>query len=674
MDQARQKRDRRTAWLGILGGILLVTLVGQLLLLRFGSGLARLSYDLPFALKHQQVPEELVMVFLDPKIKAGLGQSADQPLDRRFYAQLLDRLTSEGARLVVFDILFDSPQAQSNADAEFVEAIRRHGRVVLVGAHIQQWSGDIVTSIALPPIATLKDAAAGWGLANVPIDPDLEVRTLGTGTEELPSVSWAAAALLGAETSRDPASRQRARWLNYYCAPSALNAVNLDHALEANALPPGFFRDKIVVVGSRGEGGISGAERDEFRSPYSVFDELAGRRATLAPGATLHAFALLNLVRGDWLNRLTSAQESVLVLIWGVLICIGLLWLRPWSAIVAALLVFCGFTLAAVWLQARHQLWFSWIAPAGVQTLIALLWSVGFRYLTETRRRRRIQHALAVYLSPHMAERVANSDFDLSLGGKEMHATIMFTDLEGFTAMTERMPPAEVSRILISYFTETTRAILEKDGMIIKYMGDAVMAAWGTLPPNPRSAQTAVEAALKMRKAGGKEIAGRHFRTRIGINTGLVLAGNLGSEFRFDYAAIGETTNVASRMESMNKYLGTDILITEATRRELDGQFAVRLLGEFILAGTTRPIHAYEVVGATFELNPPPPWMEQFAQGLNYFKQREFDAAEVSFQKVSELRGIPDGPSEFYLKEMARQRIKPTADTPWDGVIRFESK
>jgi len=679
MDQARQKHDRRTTRLGILGGILLVTFIGQLLLLKFGtdqktglslgSGLTRLSYDLTFALKPlkaKPVPEELVMVFVDPKVKAGLGQPTDEPLNRRFYKQLLDRLTREGARLVVFDILFDT--ADVNADAEFVEAIRRNGRVVLVGDNIQQWSGDIATYVALPPVASLKDAAAGWGLANVPIDPDLEVRTLGAGTEELPSVSWIAATLLEAKVTHDEA-RLRERWINYYCEPKALRAVNLDHALMPDGLQTDFFRDKIVVIGSRGgEGGIAGAARDEFRTPYSLMGE------PLAPGASVHAFALLNLVRGDWLTRLTFAQESFLVLIWGILISVGLLQLRPWSAIIAALVAFCGFTLVVVWLQTRHQIWFSWLAPAAVQTFVAMLWAVGFRYLTETRRRRRIQHALAVYLSPHMAERVANSDVDLSLGGKEMHATIMFTDLEGFTAMTEKMPPSEVSRILISYFTETTRAILEKDGMIIKYMGDAVMAAWGTLPPNPRHAQTAVEAALKMRRAGGKEIAGRRFRTRIGVNSGLVLAGNLGSEFRFDYSAIGETTNVASRLESMNKHLGTDILVTETTRREVDGDIAVRALGRFVVAGTTRPLGIYEVVGQNSDFGPPPPWLEQFAKALAHFQQREFDTAEDLFHQVSELRGVPDGPSAFYLKEIGRQRANPVTDRVWDGIIHFESK
>src|SRR5262249_47460894 len=153
----------------------------------------------------------------------------------------------------------------------------------------------------------------------------------------------------------------------------------------------------------------------------------------------------------------------------------------------------------------------------------------------ESFRRWRLRRAFAAYLSPHMADRIAESGFDLSPGGKEIDATILFTDLEGFTRMSETMPPAEGSRVLISYFNETTRAILDRNGTIIKYMGDAVMAAWGAPLADARPAQNAVLAALGMRQAGSKDITGRRLRTRFGINSGLVLAGNLGSEFRFDY-------------------------------------------------------------------------------------------------------------------------------------------
>jgi len=668
MDASKPQRDRKPPRLALLGGVVIVVLVGELLLQSLGDGVARWSYDAPFPWKQRKVPEELVMVYLDPKIKSNLGQSTDEPLDRKFYVRLLDRLTADGARLVLFDILFDSPGANPAVDAEFAEAMRRNGRVVLVGYLVNQFQGSVVTTAPMPPTPVLAQAAAGWGLAEISPDPaDNCVRILDPGSEDFPSASWTAATVLDAAVTKRPEARRNQRWLNYYCEPLLLHSVNFDEALDRDQLRRGYFHDKIVVVGSRPRGGgVAGAERELFKTPFTRYDT--------ASGPAIHALSLLNLLRGDWLTRLTFAQEAALVFLWGILISILLPRLRPWLALVVAVTTFGGLAAVSVWLQMRYHVWFAWLVPFAVQTSVALVWSVGFRYLVETWRRLKLRRAFAAYLSPHMADRIADSDFDLALGGKEIHATIMFTDLEGFTSMTERMPPSEVSRILISYFTETTRAILEKDGTIIKYMGDAVMATWGAPLANPRSAQTAVEAALEMRKAGGKEIAGRHFRTRIGINSGLVLAGNLGSEFRFDYSLIGETTNVASRLESLNKYLGTDILITEATRRELDGGIVLRLLGQFIVAGTTRPLGVYEVVGLSAELRPVPAWVEQFNTALEHFQRRELDAAELGFQSVSRSRGTPDGPSAFYLKQIALSRARLETEATWDGVVRFESK
>src|SRR5258708_734582 len=317
MADKSSKHERKTRRLGLLGGIALVVLAGLLLQLRFGSAIARRSYDLPFLLTRRQAPDDLVMVYLDSKIKVQLGQSADQPLSRRFYSQLLERLTREGARIVMFDILFDSPQG--DADAGFAEAIRKQGKVVLVGEYVEQWQGDTKTYSPLPPIPILKDAAAGWGLADVVTDTHLQVPMLSTGTEDIPSVDWVAASLLGAEATKAPKSRLIGRWVNYRCEPTALQAVNLDKALEPDGLPAGYFRDKIVIVGSRREGGVAGAERDEFRTPYSfTFHKDSSGEEPMAPGAAVHAFTLLSLIHGDWMTRLGFAQESALVVIWGI--------------------------------------------------------------------------------------------------------------------------------------------------------------------------------------------------------------------------------------------------------------------------------------------------------------------------------------------------------------------
>src|SRR5262249_49793747 len=152
--------------------------------------------------------------------------------------------------------------------------------------------------------------------------------------------------------------------------------------------------------------------------------------------------------------------EVTIVFVWGILITMVLMLMRPWPAIAFALLVGMIFTGAAILLALRAHLWFPWAIPVLAQTPFALVWSVGF----ESVRRRRLRRAFGLYLSPYMADRIANSDFDPSLGGKEVEATVMFTDLEGFTKMAESLTPTEVSNLLISYFNQTSKAILKLDG------------------------------------------------------------------------------------------------------------------------------------------------------------------------------------------------------------------
>jgi adenylate cyclase len=273
-----------------------------------------------------------------------------------------------------------------------------------------------------------------------------------------------------------------------------------------------------------------------------------------------------------------------------------------------------------------------------------------------------------------MADRIADRDFDLSLGGKEVEATVMFTDLAGFTTMSEPLSPTEVSRMLTSYFTRTSKAIKDlNNGTLIKYLGDGVMAAWGAPEPDPKHAEHTVLAALTIIREGKEQNNGPVLRTRIGINTGIFLAGNLGSEDRFDYTLFGDATNFASRLEGLNKYLGTDILISEETFRQLRDGIQTRPVGRFIVVGKGKPAAVYEVLGRTAEFQPIPPWFETFARGLEHFAKRELDAAEKKFRETIELRHGKDGPSEFYLQRIERERAKPDTSV-WDGTVKLEGK
>lgn len=679
LSRAIRLRNRPAAWIGGLIGVLLTVMTGVVLIWPGGGPFARLSYDLPFTFE-RGIPSELVMVYIDGAVKRNLGQPTDPPLDRRFHAKLLQRLSDAGAKLVLYDLLLDQPAADEKADEEFARAIRESGRVVLVADYKKEWQGDNYFQVAIPPIPALNQAAAAVGLARIAPDPgagsqsftneDLKggfIRKFDPGMDDFPSASWAAARFLGAPVTKNDNNRQAPRWLHYYCAPGEFRAVNFDTALSGDEEMRKFFHDKIVVVGVRDN------PDDTFRTPYSRFGSGLVFNGPTAPGAAIQAVSLLNLLRGDWLTRLGLGQELAIVIVWGILTSILLMLLRPWYAIGAAVLMVALLTFASILLPTQKHIWFAWAIPVMTQTPVALIWGVGYQYVVEARRRRHIRRAFALYLSPYMADRIADRDFDLSLGGKEVEATVMFTDLAGFTTMSEPLSPTEVSRMLTSYFTRTSKAIKDMNGTLIKYLGDGVMAGWGAPEPDPQHAEHTVLAALTIIRAGREQQNGPPLRTRVGINTGIFLAGNLGSEDRFDYTLFGDATNFASRLEGLNKYLGTDILISEATFRQLKDGIQTRALGRFIVLGTSKPAAVYEVLGRTPEFQPPPAWFETFARGLEHFVKRELDAAEKMFQQTIELRGGKDGPSHFYLQRIERERLKPDTNV-WDGTVRLQEK
>ena len=337
-------------------------------------------------------------------------------------------------------------------------------------------------------------------------------------------------------------------------------------------MPPGYFKDKIVFVGGRSTVGYLAAGRDEFGTPYS-------RRAhQFTTGLEVHATILLNLLREEWLTRMPNNWEAVVIILAG-LIAGALAAVRPFFAVAAALIVSFAIACLACWSVWHQHVWFDWLMPAAVQMPLGLAWSVGSQYLLESRRRKELRRAFGFYLSPQMADKIADSDFDLKPGGKLVEVTIIFTDLESFTSITENLDPTEVSEILTSYFGQTTKCILENKGTIIKYIGDAVFAAWGAPIDEPDHAMRAAETACDLRCLSELVVHGKTLRTRVGIHSGKVLAGNLGSSYRFDYTMIGDAVNFASRLESLNKYLSTQVLISDAVRRQLGDGFVTRQLG-----------------------------------------------------------------------------------------------
>jgi len=655
--------------LSILAGCLLAIGVGFACLhYSFAEPLTRTSYDLPFVWRATLDTHEIVLVYLDEESAKQLHQPIDDIWNRTLHVPLLERLTKEGARLAVYDIIFDTASPDPARDAAFANALQGFGKAILGGGiEFVQPMGGVKQERTLAPIKPLRKAAAGWGLMVFkPVDADYTVRQLFPGTSDIPSGTWKAAEVLGAPATHAPREAAVQRWINYYGPKNTFSSVNLAQALDPQGLPPGFFKDKIVMVGGRSAVSYLAAGRDEFGTPYS-------RGAhQFTSGTEIHATVLLNLLRGEWLTRVPDKWEAAILIFVG-LFAGALAALRPSLAVVSGLIVSFLITCMAFWFVWHKHVWFDWMVPAAVQMPLGLAWSVGSQYLLESRRRKELRRAFGFYLSPQMADKIADSDFDLKPGGKVVDVTVIFTDLESFTSISENLDPAEVSEILTSYFGQTTKCILENKGTIIKYIGDAVFAAWGAPIAEPQHAMRAAEAACDLRCLSELVVRGKTLRTRVGIHSGKVLAGNLGSTYRFDYTMIGDAVNFASRLESLNKYLSTQVLISDAVRQQLGDGFVTRQLGEFRVAGKKQSVVIHELLCRCDAESGEKSWIEIFEKGLVVFRAGEFEAARDYMERTRKMRGGSDGPSEFYLRKITQ--LEPNGHLEdWTGIVELSEK
>jgi adenylate cyclase len=669
------------------------------------DGLQRLSYDLPFRLRDLVPPawrgsegsrlgaRDVVIVYMDEEAERRLGQPPNEPWDRTLHARLVRWLARDGARAVIFDVVFD---ATTPADAEFAAALAAHGRVFLGSTIVtnrdQALTADealrfqqvgIESEKLLQPAPALRRAARGVGLLLFrPVDVDYGVRRLfpgkarPAGLGSWPAVTWRAAAALGAPLPGEDSGQFTRRWLNPLGPAGTIPGVGYHRVLSAeDGLEPGYFKDKIVFVGARSQVAASFKKmRDEFETPWSRF-RFVNREFT--PGVEIHATILLNLLHREWLERVPLDLERWLVVCLGLVLG-GLRWLRPWragAAVGLAMLLLVGGSAVLQW----HGLhWWNWAVPAFVQLPAAFGLAVASRYYLEERERRQLRQAFGLYLSPELATQIADRRFTLAPGGEKVEATLLFTDLEGFTTLSEKLgDSARLGQVLRDYFTRTTDEILAENGTVIKFIGDAVYAAWGAPLPQPDHPERAVRAAWRLSQVAqlevpiGDSVGTRttlRVRTRVGIHTGEALAGNLGSARRFDYTLIGDAVNFASRLEGANKPLGTSILLSDDTAQRLGGRFLLRRVGALRVKGKDRAIAVHELLGD--DPAAAPPWLAGFAAALRAWEAGDLATAQAGFAATEAARVGGDGPSRFYLG-----LIPATVPGPdWDGSVTLTEK
>jgi CHASE2 domain-containing sensor protein len=346
-----------------------------------GHGFIHWSFDLPVLLGPQVVPEELIIVKLDEPSFIELKQAYPY-WNRTNHAWLVNKLTADGARLVVFDVYFPESDPRPAEDAALAQAIQANGRVVLAGveSRFTPIPGVEVGITRQPPLEALRRVARGWGTSNVPLDDSPAVRRHHAGSEDIPSLPWVAAAALDAPVTRQPDMRFRKRWLRYYGTEGALPNISYYEALNR---PPGFFKDKIVFIGGKPGTRFVREEADEFHTPYT---HLGG---PFMGGVEIQATTFLNLWRGDWLRRTPDAAEVLLLLAGGAALGFGFCLLRPVPgavALLASVLLIAAVAFLLFWAQ---RVWFPWLLTVAVQLPCA--WACGLVLHTQKLQREKTE-------------------------------------------------------------------------------------------------------------------------------------------------------------------------------------------------------------------------------------------------------------------------------------------
>ncbi|MGC8743706.1 MAG: CHASE2 domain-containing protein [Verrucomicrobiia bacterium] len=638
--------------------------------LLIGETLIHTSYDLLFQFKKPYRPYEVIMVYMDEESHRELNQPYDIGWDRAVHSRLLNKLTDDGVRAVAYDIVFSGAHPKNpQGDYEFANAIKRNGKVVL-GAEfmVDSVSGGPTFSRAYDP---LYDAAAcPLGIVQVYADQDFMVRRhlhVPPSSEEVDqsSLSWETAKIAGVAIATNLNERYKERWVNYYGPPETIPWISFHLALNA---PRGYFSNKVVFIGAFLKTYYSGQRKDEYITPY------AGK-GRFAPGVDIQATQFLNLYRGDWLIRPPKKVETFLFMLFGFALGVYLIQLRPFNAIVTGFLVSAIVTAVAVYLFLYQRIWFPWLIIAAAQVPVATLWSWGYNSFRLYVQNRLLEQSLSAYVSPARVKQLLKHPDILHPGADKQVLSILFSDIENFTHISEGMDSDELARVMNEYFESAVAKIHETDGTVIKFIGDAIFAVWNAPLPQQDHAIRAARAAILLSQAIDTYIKsgrGPKLRTRIGLHTGVANVGNFGSEKRFDYTAIGENINLASRMEGLNKFLGTTVLATKELRQQTDDRFVWRYAGRFILKGFEKSVEVYELLGENGKVDLSSDWVRIFETALKNFQSGNFEQAQSGFNSV--LKIIPsDPPSLFYLKEIDELRIKP-ATVNWNGEIEIKEK
>lgn len=456
-----------------------------------------------------------------------------------------------------------------------------------------------------------------------------------------------------------PLDRRGRLLLNYYGPAQSFAYYSYADVIDGR-FPPGTFRNKAVLIGGSATG-----LGDLWLSPFSQN----------LPGVEKHATVIANILQNNFLRRSSLLFDIIFILVSGLVAGLVLPGLRPLRATantMALLAVIVGVNFLCFY---SLNLWLNLIYPLANFMLVAAVIMV-FRFGTVERQRREIKNAFNRYLSPLLVEELAENPQMLRLGGEQRDLSVLFCDVRDFTSFSEKLTPEQVVAILNVYLTRMAAIILENKGTVDKFIGDAIMAIFGAPLQQERHSQLACLTAIGMIRELDQvntDLAAQGLpaiKIGISINSGSMVVGNLGSEQRFDYTVIGDSVNLAARLEGLNKLYGTRILISEYTAVKTEGIW-LREIDLVKVKGKTQPVKIFEVLGLAGEQPERAEEIRRYNAALKLYYDRQWPEAAAVFADLHEETGA-------VLYGLYLERVKRFIDEPppadWDWAIIYTRK
>ncbi|HVB78830.1 MAG TPA: adenylate/guanylate cyclase domain-containing protein [Candidatus Binataceae bacterium] len=532
----------------------------------------------------------------------------------------------------------------------------------------------------LPPIAVLNDAVRGTGYVDVEHDSDgvlrSEIAVIRFGKRYCVPLYLALTAaylknaplrlVVGADGVRQvtlgdkdiPVDEMGRMLIDFRGPPGTFPAYSISDLI-AHRVPPAAISGKIVLIGL---------------TAHALGDRMVTPTAGDFPGVEIHANAIDNVLRGDFVRRSrveSAAEEDALALVLVLTISLAAAYLSPlWSA-AAALWVIVGFSAYAQYRLVDDGVLIYVVLPLTAALLTYMVMAT-YRYMTEGSEKRYLRSAFEHYLNPNVVASVVDDPQGLRLSGERRHLAILFSDIVNFTSRAERSEPEQVVALLNTYMSVMIDIIFQSQGVVDKLMGDGIMAFWGAPNEIENPAAAAIDCALRMLEGLQRlRQADERFADvdiGIGIATGDVVVGNFGGARRFDYSAVGDTVNLASRLEGLTRHFQVHLLVNRQTLAEASGNYCAREVGLVKVKGKEQLVPIVDVAGRAGN-GIDPTFYERFNRALEHIRNGEATAANTMLLALS--REAPDDALiSLYLEKI----VEATDGQPTEMVFEFETK